>query len=129
MEKIVSALTNLGISSEWRPISDIALKNTSQKISGNAQKRGKNFILHHGTILYDFSLLLIEKYLKIPKNYPDYRKNRSHGEFVSNVQSNAENIKCAIAEQFLISLEEKALSPDEKHCLKEFCKKRSKCVL
>ncbi|MDP8264953.1 MAG: lipoate--protein ligase family protein [Candidatus Aceula lacicola] len=129
LRKIVVALGSLGVLAEWRSISDIVLKNTDQKISGNAQKRAKNFILHHGTILYDFNLSLIEKYLKMPKVYPDYRANRSHADFVSSVQIRCDDIQRAIAEQFSISLKEEDLSVDEEYHLKELCKKRLECIL
>ncbi|MDD5686726.1 MAG: lipoate--protein ligase family protein [Elusimicrobia bacterium] len=64
-------------------ISDITLGD--RKISGNAQIRKRNYFLHHGTLLYNFNLSLISKYLKQPKKQPDYRSNRSHGEFLTNI--------------------------------------------
>ncbi|MDD3375623.1 MAG: lipoate--protein ligase family protein [Candidatus Omnitrophica bacterium] len=127
--KITAALESLAILAQWRPISDVALKNTNQKISGNAQKRARRFILHHGTILYDFNLSLIEKYLKIPKIYPDYRQNRLHGEFVANIQKKSEDIKRVVAAQFPISLVENTLGSDEEYCLKKFCQKQSIYIL
>ena len=68
---------------ELKGISDLAIKNI--KFSGNAQRRLKNAILFHGTILYDFNLDLITKYLKEPPIQPDYRKNRSHRDFIQNL--------------------------------------------
>ena len=68
---------------ELKGISDLAINNI--KFSGNAQRRLKNAILFHGTILYDFNLDLITKYLKEPPIQPDYRKNRSHRDFIQNL--------------------------------------------
>lgn len=83
---VVKVLKQLGIDAEFYPISDIALSENKKKISGNAQKRGRKFILHHGTILYDFNLNMIEQYLKIPKQMPEYRGKRNHLDFVDNVK-------------------------------------------
>jgi len=54
--KVIEALKQIGIESKFCPISDIALAENNRKFSGNAQKRLKKFILHHGTILYNFDL-------------------------------------------------------------------------
>ena len=83
--KVIAALEPLGVKALFRPTSDIVLADSEKKFSGNAQKRGKNYILHHGTILYDFDLSLITKYLTIPKDVPEYRKGRLHADFVTNV--------------------------------------------
>lgn len=117
LKKIIKALKSLEIQAVWHPISDIAIKGSNKKISGNAQRRAKNFVLHHGTILYDFNLKNIEKYLKIPKSCPSYRDGRDHEEFVENISKTSENIKSAIANQFPISSVEDSMSLDERKCL------------
>ncbi|MBF0532298.1 MAG: lipoate--protein ligase family protein [Candidatus Omnitrophica bacterium] len=86
LSRVVQALSQVGVDAEFLPISDIALKANHKKISGNAQKRGRNFILHHGTILYQFDLPLISRYLKTPKDIPKYRQGRSHADFVENLE-------------------------------------------
>lgn len=85
LEEVLTVLKDFHIEAEFKPVSDLALKNGEKKFSGNAQRRGRNFILHHGTILYDFNLNLIPEYLKMPADIPDYRKNRPHIDFVTNV--------------------------------------------
>ena len=97
---VVSALKSVGIEATYLPISDIALAGTKCKCSGNAQKRGRNYILHHGTLLYDFPLAHIEQYLTIPKDMPEYRHNRNHLEFVENVAVSAEDFKSALCNVF-----------------------------
>ena len=70
------------------------LKSDSEKkFSGNAQRRAKQFILHHGTVLYDFSITDIERYLAAPKNAPEYRGGRSHCDFLANISISKEDIK------------------------------------
>ncbi|WP_230742042.1 lipoate--protein ligase family protein [Methanooceanicella nereidis] len=47
---IVSALSDIGIGSEFRPINDVIVN--GKKISGSAQTRRNGVITQHGTILY-----------------------------------------------------------------------------
>jgi lipoate-protein ligase A len=100
LNHIVQALGTIGVEAVFLPISDIALKENFKKISGNSQKRGRQFILHHGTILYDFDLKKIEQYLTVPKDLPAYRQGRSHSDFVTNVLRPKKEIKDAIQKVF-----------------------------
>jgi len=83
--KVIEALRQAGVEAYFRPTSDIATGEGEKKFSGNAQRRGKHYILHHGTILYKFDLSLISRYLNMPKDIPEYRKHRSHTDFVTNI--------------------------------------------
>jgi lipoate-protein ligase A len=56
-----------------------------RKISGNAQRRGRHALLHHGTLLYDFDPALAMRYLREPARRPAYRGMRSHAAFLANV--------------------------------------------
>ena len=66
------------------------------KFSGNAQRRRKQALVFHGTILHRFDLSLIEALLLFPSAQPDYRGNRSHTNFVRNVQAKAADIRTAL---------------------------------
>lgn len=66
------------------------------KFSGNAQRRKHRAFLYHGTLLLEFDLAMIEKYLRMPSRQPDYRGNRSHGEFLMNLGLSREVVKRAI---------------------------------
>lgn len=90
MNKLAQALQAIG-KVEHVGICDLAV--AGRKISGNAQQRKREFLLHHGTILYAFDLPRIETYLHLPERQPEYRAGRSHGEFVTNLLSTTENIK------------------------------------
>lgn len=63
------------------------------KFSGNAQRRKKNFLLFHGTILLQFEIPLITELLKMPSKQPAYRENRAHEEFLVNLHRPAPEIK------------------------------------
>ncbi len=68
------------------------------KFAGNSQRRRKNFLLFHGTLLLDCDLALVGELLLMPSLQPDYRACRPHGEFVTNLPLPAEKIKAALAE-------------------------------
>ena len=66
------------------------------KFAGNSQRRRKNFLLFHGTLLLDCDLSLVSELLQIPSLQPDYRASRSHAEFVTNLNLPAEKVKAAL---------------------------------
>jgi len=77
-----------------RGISDLAL--ADRKVSGNSVRLKRNHLLYHGTLLYDFPLALIERCLSRPPRMPDYRRRRSHGQFVANLPLSAGAIRRAV---------------------------------
>jgi len=88
LERVITVLARQNITAVFHPISDLAVareKGESLKFSGNAQRRGRKFILHHGTILRDFDLALISRYLNMPRDRPEYRNDRAHADFVTNI--------------------------------------------
>ncbi|MFO7776234.1 MAG: lipoate--protein ligase family protein [Candidatus Hydrogenedentota bacterium] len=72
-----------GIPARREGISDMAVEGL--KVSGNAQKRRKLAMLHHGTLLYDFDVNLATQCLRHPAERPSYRGNRNHRAFVTNL--------------------------------------------
>ena len=68
-----------------------------RKFSGNSQRRHKNALLFHGTFLLNFDLTLINKLLQMPSHPPDYRDNRGHGDFLSNLNVPVDHLKGALA--------------------------------
>ncbi len=79
-------------------ISDLTI--AGRKVSGNAQQRKARHVLHHGTLLYNFELPLIGKYLKTPEREPAYRTGRNHGTFVANLPVDGEQLKNLISTAF-----------------------------
>ncbi len=67
------------------------------KFAGNSQRRRKNFLLFHGTLLLNCDLSLVSELLQMPSLEPDYRANRSHEEFVTNLNLPAQKVKAALA--------------------------------
>jgi len=71
--------------------SDLVL--SGRKFCGNAQRRQRTHVLHHGSILYAFHLEKIPRYLKEPSRQPDYRGRRSHLEFLANLAVAPEQLR------------------------------------
>jgi lipoate---protein ligase len=82
-------------------ISDLARE--TMKFSGNAQRRLQRYFLHHGTLLYDFNLEIIEELLKHPAKQPDYREQRRHRDFVGNLGLDQNTIKERLKNAFSAS--------------------------
>jgi len=72
-------------------ISDLTL--AGRKFSGNAQYRKSQHVLVHGTFLLEFELFLVDRYLKIPAKQPDYRHNRPHLEFITNLKLESAQVR------------------------------------
>ena len=69
-----------------------------RKFSGNAQRRRRHAVLFHGTFLLDFDLELVSRLLPMPSKEPDYRRARSHTEFLMNLNVSAAEIKAALTQ-------------------------------
>jgi lipoate---protein ligase len=97
LEKVIAALGDCGITAEFRPVCDLVLSADEKKFSGNAQRRGRTHILHHGTILHGFDIALVARYLKMPPRMPDYRRARAHQDFLANIAIDLPSFKTALS--------------------------------
>lgn len=125
LEFVRQSLSRQGVESVFQPISDLALKNPPKKFSGNAQRRGRNTVLHHGTILYNFDLPLIERYLLLPEDQPEYRQNRKHLDFITNIPLDPAKFKSSLAESLGVSEQTDQLTLLEREQLKEFLQEKN----
>ena len=87
--RVAEALGVPGV--EHAGISDLAVG--GRKFSGNAQQRKRNHLLHHWTILLDFDLAQVGRYLRPPPRQPEYRAGRAHEEFLCNLDLPAEDVR------------------------------------
>lgn len=83
-EYIQQVLALHHIPSGYRLLSDIT-NGEDKKISGNAQSRSQNSILHHGTLLAKPCHELMHQFLLQPSSQPEYRVGRNHQEFVTSL--------------------------------------------
>jgi lipoate-protein ligase A len=70
---------------------DLAI--AGRKFSGNAQQRKRTHLLHHGSLLYAFDFAPLERYLKMPARRPDYRRDRTHADFLMNLPITKEALR------------------------------------
>ncbi len=74
---------------------DILLR--GRKVSGNAQRRTRGWLLHHGTLLHGLDLLLMELLLFEPPRQPAHRAGRTHRQFVASLRITTLDLKRRMA--------------------------------
>ena len=97
MDRHQQALARLtGTPVERQGQTDLALGGL--KFCGNAQRRQRHFLIFHGSFLLNLDIGLIEKTLPLPSRQPSYRADRSHRDFLLNLQIPAPALKSALSE-------------------------------
>jgi lipoate-protein ligase A len=97
MERQRQALAGvLGRTVRVEGITDLSLD--GRKFSGNAQRRKRQAMILHGTFLLHFDISLMGKFLRMPSRRPDYRQDRTHDQFLTNLEVPAALIKSALRE-------------------------------
>ena len=66
-----------------RGISDLAIGD--KKIAGTSLFRSKGYLLYQASILVESRIDLIERLLKHPSREPDYRKGKTHRDFIAGL--------------------------------------------
>lgn len=114
LNRAATALQSIA-ATRFEGISDLAVNDV--KVSGNAQQRKRTHFLHHGTLLCGFDLTLIGQYLKAPERQPDYRHNRPHVEFVTNLAATTADVKRLLAVEWQVAGEYEAVPLELAHRL------------
>jgi lipoate---protein ligase len=96
LARISAALASLSAKIHQAGISDLAIGD--RKFSGSAQQRKRAYLLHHGTLLYDFDLARVGRYLRLPARRPEYRASRTHDEFLTKISASAEILTAKLQE-------------------------------
>jgi lipoate-protein ligase A len=91
LERVGAALGGAEAGVAQAGVSDLAVG--GRKVSGNAQQRKRGHLLHHGTLLYDFDLARVGRYLRPPPRQPEYRAGRGHADFLMNLPLPAGELK------------------------------------
>ena len=99
LQRIADRLRSLGAVVDVRGSGDLAVG--ERKCSGSAQRRLRRSLLIHATILYDFPISLMTRYLHPPLKRPAWRLDRSHEEFLTNLPLTEEMIVSAIRSAWL----------------------------
>jgi lipoate-protein ligase A len=92
--RALAALTEQAVTIEGH--TDLAI--SGRKFSGNAQRRKRHWLLFHGTFLLDFDRGRMEALLRPPPRAPQYRRDRSHAEFLTRLELPAAALKSALRE-------------------------------
>ena len=71
---------------------------TPRKFSGNSQRRHKRALLFHGTFLLNLDFPLLNTLLPMPSRQPHYRHERSHSDFLANLQVPAARLKSRLVQ-------------------------------
>ena len=117
---IITYLQGIGIKAEFSGINDIIVD--GKKISGNAQTRMHNAILQHGTILLDFDVEGMARYLRISKEKLSDKQLESINDRVTWIrrikditdEELIEGIRRQYEEHFGVRIEESMLLREEK---------------
>ena len=80
LERIAAAIRASGVPATVLGRGDLTLD--GRKFGGSAQRRLRTWFMVHCSILYDFPIERIVRYLKIPRRQPEYRAGRSHQDFL-----------------------------------------------
>jgi lipoate-protein ligase A len=81
---LVSALAAAGVKGLVRAgISDLAIGD--RKVAGACMHRSRDVLLYSASILVQPDLTLMDRYLRHPPREPDYRRGRTHLEFVQSL--------------------------------------------
>ena len=84
MQEIQRAIEPLRHGTELQGTCDLTL--SDRKVSGNALRVTREWVLYHGTLLVNMDLQLVSRYLRHPPREPDYRGKRSHADFIANLE-------------------------------------------
>ena len=119
-ERMKSAFAKCGKPIERHGHSDLCVQDDdgiTRKFSGNAMRLGRSNLIYHGTLLISFELEAIARYLQFPSKRPDYRDQRSHLEFVTNIEVDSAALKQSISAAF--GANQEITSVEKSHLLKQ----------
>lgn len=98
MTRLVAAIRPQVADVQWQGTCDLTLD--GRKFSGNSLRVARSHILYHGTILHSADLKQIGRCLKTPPRQPDYRADRGHLDFITNVPIRPDELADNIASTF-----------------------------
>jgi len=84
LERLAASLRPIAPAVDVQGSGDLVLDGC--KFSGSAQRRLRHWFLVHLSILCEFPLERIPRYLREPDRQPEYRRGRPHAAFVRNLE-------------------------------------------
>lgn len=117
LSPLQAALCAAGLVVDRRGSSDLVLLPGEQaaalKFSGNALRVRRHGVLYHGTLLDSFDIPLISRILRHPPREPGYRVQRTHGDFLVNLNLGRERLEAIVRQAFGASVPRSAV-PSER---------------
>ncbi len=98
LDRVAEAVSKSVPDARRSGISDLAAN--SRKFSGNSLRCKREHLLYHGTLLYEFPLESIAELLQMPPRRPDYRRDRSHLDFLVNLEVPVDALRSAICDSW-----------------------------
>jgi len=125
-DAIVMCVNKLGFNAKFAPLNDIIVN--GKKVSGNAQTRKKDTLLHHGTILLNVNLEKMFSVLKVPSEKVkdkmiDDAKGRVRG-LNKTFEQVANNLKESFSEKFSAEIIVDDLTLKEEESTKKLAKEK-----
>ncbi len=84
LERSARALRRLGEPVQVQGHGDLTIND--RKFAGSAQRRLRSHFLVHFSLLYQFSIESVARYLHDPRKQPAYRSGRPHDHFLTNLR-------------------------------------------
>ncbi|MFT5303191.1 MAG: lipoate-protein ligase A [Mariniblastus sp.] len=98
MQQMQAAIGSLGVTTDLSGTSDLTYQ--GRKFSGNALRCKQDWLIYHGTMICDFEIEWIANCLGQPIRQPNYRADRSHQEFLTQLPVSTQDLAVAIANQW-----------------------------
>lgn len=98
LSRLREALLPLAGGVQIHGTSDLAMGD--DKVSGNSLRCKRRHLLYHGTLLHGLDLTLLDRFLGTAPRQPEYRKGRTHGQFVANLPLSAGRVKQSVSAVF-----------------------------
>ena len=83
LERMAGALRQAGPLVRVQGSGDLTL--ADRKFAGSAQRRLRHHFFVHVSVLYEFPIAPIARYMRLPRRQPAYRAGRSHEDFLTNL--------------------------------------------
>lgn len=99
LDRVARAIRTLDVPVVRDGTSDLTWQ--GRKFSGNSLRCKQDGLLYHGTLLVDAPLEMIARCLKMPPRQPEYRRERSHDDFLVNLQVPMDALRTALTHEFI----------------------------
>jgi lipoate-protein ligase A len=99
--KLLNDAVKDALAAKWTSLSGLSQAGISdivmgeKKVAGTSMFRSRNYLLYQASILVGLDRTLVNSVLRHPTKEPDYRKGRSHADFLTSLMEIEQTIKSA----------------------------------